>query len=169
MCRQIISKRISSSSIGFDAKIKNDKENQTNILRKVEAEDLIEYGFIPEFVSRLHIICVLDELDETLLVRILTEPKNAIIKQYKKLFELDRKNLIFTPEALTYIAQLAKKRQSGARALRSIIENLLYDEMFEVNHEDTMKDFIVDKNFIDKKFFDGSNIINQGKEKVNHG
>ncbi len=166
---KIISKRISSSSIGFDAKIKNDKENQTNILRKVEAEDLIEYGFIPEFVSRLHIICVLDELDETLLVRILTEPKNAIIKQYKKLFELDRKNLIFTPEALTYIAQLAKKRQSGARALRSIIENLLYDEMFEVNHEDTMKDFIVDKNFIDKKFFDGSNIVNQGKEKVNHG
>ena len=164
---KIIGKRISSSSIGFDAKIKNDKENQTNILRKVEAEDLIEYGFIPEFVSRLHIICVLDELDETLLVRILTEPKNAIIKQYKKLFELDRKNLIITDEALTYIAQLAKKRQSGARALRSIIENLLYEEMFDINESEEIEDLIVDKVFMDKKFSDGSNVVNHVKEKVN--
>jgi ATP-dependent Clp protease ATP-binding subunit ClpX len=129
---KIIAKRLISNSIGFDAKIKNDKENLSNILRNVEAEDLIEFGLRPEFVSRLHTVCVLDELDESLLVKILVEPKNSIIKQYKKLFEIDGFNIQFTDEALFAIAVEAKKRKSGARALRSILDSLLYDLMFEM-------------------------------------
>ena len=86
---KIIARRLITSSIGFDAKIRNDKENLTNILRQVDDEDLIEFGLIPEFVSRLHTICVLDDLDEKLLVRILTEPKNSIVKQYQKLLEFE--------------------------------------------------------------------------------
>ena len=160
--KHIINKRRNLSSIGFDAKIKNNKENLSDALKYVEPEDLIEYGFIPEFVSRLHIICVLDELDETLLVRILTEPKNAIIKQYIKLFELDERKLTFTEDALFYIAELARKRKSGARALRSIIENLLYDEMFEIKKK-AEKELIIDKKYIQNKFSKYNNIINKEK------
>lgn len=129
---KIIAKRLISNSIGFDAKIKNSKENTLNILKNVEAEDLIEYGLIPEFVSRLHTVCVLDDLNEELLVKILVEPKNSIIKQYQKLFEIDGVNLNFSDEALNLIAVEAKKRKSGARALRSILESLLYDMMFDI-------------------------------------
>jgi ATP-dependent Clp protease ATP-binding subunit ClpX len=151
--KSIINKRRNSNSIGFDAKIKNNKENTSDVLRHVEQEDLIEYGFIPEFISRLHIICVLDDLDEKLLIRILTEPKNAIIKQYVKLFELDGKNLSFTDDALFYIAELAKKRKSGARALRSIIENILYEEMFDLNENKNI-DVVIDKKYVQNKFND---------------
>ena len=160
--KNIINKRRSASSIGFDAKIKNTKENLSDSLRYVEPEDLIDYGFIPEFVSRLHIICVLDELDETLLIRILTEPKNAIIKQYEKLFELDCRKLIFTEDALFAIAQLARKRKSGARALRSIIENLLYDEMFDVKNE-SCREITIDKQYVENKFSKSTNITNNSQ------
>lgn len=129
---KIISKRLISNSIGFDAKIKNTKENMSNILKNIEAEDLIEYGLIPEFVSRLHTICVLSDLDEKLLVKILVEPKNSIIKQYQKLFHIDNVKLEFTESALFAIASEARKRKSGARALRSILESLLYELMFDI-------------------------------------
>lgn len=162
----IIDRRLNSSSIGFGATIKrgSNNTNSTDILKLVEPEDLVAYGLIYEFIARLHIICVLDELDEPLLVRILTEPKNALTKQYQKLFELDNRKLTFTEDALSYIAQLGKKRKSGARALRSIIENLLYDEMFDVENKG---DLIVDKVYVENKLSKTSNIINNSQNRGN--
>lgn len=164
---KIIARRLVSSSIGFDAKIRNKKENIFNILRYVDAEDLIEFGLIPEFVSRLHTICVLDELDDQLLVKILTEPKNAITKQYQKLFALDHVNLKFTEGALFAIAAEARKRKSGARALRSILESALYEFMFDLpNHEEDHAecDLLIDESYIANKFIKSNNIANLDSE-----
>ena len=128
----MIEKRAGSAVMGYGGSVltKEDKKNNRT-LEKAEAHDIVKYGLIPELVGRLPVIVSLDELNEEAFVRILTEPKNSIVKQYKKLFEIDGTELEFTEDALKAIAALASKRETGARGLRSIIEKILQDVMFE--------------------------------------
>ncbi len=128
----IIRRRMKENVLGFRATPESKKEQDLNILRKIMPEDLLHYGLIPEFIGRLPVIAPLDQLDEDTLMRILTEPKNALLKQYSKFFELDGVDLVFEPGALQEIAAEALKRKTGARALRSIIEQIMLDVMYEV-------------------------------------
>ncbi len=132
-----IIKRTESSALGFGSEIKSHDEIRNNIFRKVVPQDLVKFGLLPELVGRLPIITVLEELDETSLVRILTESKNALVKQYSKLFELDGIELEFEDEALKEIAKQAIAQKTGARGLRAIVENILLKTMFNVPSEDT--------------------------------
>lgn len=120
--------------IGFGAELKKDKERAelTELFRQVEPEDLVKFGIIPELIGRLPVVSALEELDEKALISILTEPKNALIKQYQALFQMDNVSLTFEPEALEAIAQKAIARKTGARGLRSIVENLLLDTMYKL-------------------------------------
>lgn len=127
-----IQKRIGKAPIGFGGEIKPHKEEKNNIFKKVIPKDLIKFGMVPEFIGRLPVLTVLDELDESSLVRILTEPKNALIKQYKKLFAYDDIELEIEDEALNEIAKKAIVQKTGARGLRSILESILMNTMFTV-------------------------------------
>ena len=126
------------SSIGFNSDLKDKYDNDKNILSKVELEDLREFGMIPEFLGRLPIVFTLDGLTEDMLVKILTDPKNAIIKQYQKLLELDEVKLEFTEGALRTIAKKAIEKKTGARALRAIIEKFMLDIMYEIPKDDNI-------------------------------
>ncbi len=138
-----IKKRTDSSSLGFGAELKSSKKDETNVFRKVIPQDLVKYGIVPELVGRLPIITVLDELDENTLVRILKEPKNALVKQYQRLFELDNIELEITDGALVEIAKKALQQKTGARGLRAIVEGILMDVMFEVPSETDVSKIIV--------------------------
>lgn len=127
-----IQKRIGKAPIGFGGEIKSQKEEKNNIFKKVVPKDLIKFGMVPEFIGRLPVITVLDELDEESLVNILTEPKNALVKQYRKLFAYDDIELEIEDDALIEIAKRAIKQKTGARGLRSILESILMDTMFSV-------------------------------------
>ena len=127
-----IQKRIGKAPIGFGGEIKSHKEEKDNIFKKVIPKDLVKFGMVPEFVGRLPVISVLEELDENSLVKILTEPKNALIKQYKKLFEYDDIELEINDDALIEIAKKAISQKTGARGLRSILEGILMKTMFTV-------------------------------------
>ncbi len=131
---RVVRQRMEKSSIGFHADIKGPDETMSaaDLMQQVEPQDLIKFGLIPEFIGRLPVIAVLDELDEEALMRILVEPKNAITKQYKKLFELEGVELDFREDALKEIAKQAINRKSGARGLRSIVEHKLLDVMYEL-------------------------------------
>jgi ATP-dependent Clp protease ATP-binding subunit ClpX len=131
---KIIRARSEKGGIGFsaDVKSKDDQRNVGEILADVEAEDLIRYGLIPEFVGRLPVLATLEELDETALVRILTEPRNSLVKQYKKLFEMEGCELEIREDALKAIARRAMARKTGARGLRTILEHVLLDSMYEL-------------------------------------
>ena len=130
---KIISNRGDSSSIGFGAEVKDKQNIQTGeILKKLEPEDLLKFGLIPEFVGRLPVVATLDDLDRETLIEILTKPKNALVKQYQTLFDLENVKLEFTDEALEIISDKALIRKTGARGLRSILENILLDTMFEL-------------------------------------
>ena len=130
---KVIARRHDKSGIGFKAEVKEeDKRTTGEILKDLEPEDLLKFGLIPEFVGRLPVIATLEDLDEEALVRILTEPKNALVKQYQRLFEMENVKLTFTKEALTAIARKAIERKTGARGLRSILENILLDTMFDL-------------------------------------
>jgi ATP-dependent Clp protease ATP-binding subunit ClpX len=130
---KLIAKRVSKSSMGFGSKVKNKQTGyDPEILRFVTQDDLHEYGLIPEFIGRLPVISTLDPLDEKALRNILVEPKNALVKQYKKLFEMDGVDLEFTEEALDKVVEIAIDRGSGARALRSVLYNVMIDIMFEL-------------------------------------
>jgi ATP-dependent Clp protease ATP-binding subunit ClpX len=128
---KIIEARLKENSMGFGARIKS-KEERGNLLNHVMPEDLLKYGFIPEFIGRLPIIAVVDPLTKDDLVRILTEPKNAIVKQYQALLAAEGVELVVTPEALNAVAEEALRRKTGARALKSIIEEIMLDVMFEL-------------------------------------
>ena len=119
-----------------------------DVLRTVEPEDLIKYGLIPEFVGRLPVIAVLDELDEEALVRILTEPKNALVKQYQRLLRLEGVELEIRDDALSAVARRAMERKTGARGLRSILEGSLLDTMFDLPSQDNVKKVVVEGNVI---------------------
>jgi ATP-dependent protease Clp ATPase subunit len=129
----IIRKRLSKQTgIGFSAVIKDSSDRSADILRQVKTEDLRKFGMIPEFIGRLPVLVTLNSLDEEALVKILTEPKNALVRQYAKLLSFDDVELEFTPDALQAIAQQALGRKSGARGLRAIIEGVMLDTMFEL-------------------------------------
>src|SRR5690606_29170469 len=130
---RIISARGKGTSIGFSANVQAPDDRRTGeIFREVEPEDLLKFGLIPEFVGRLPVIATLEDLDETALVRILTEPKNALVKQYQRLFDMENVELTFSDEALQLIARKAIERKTGARGLRSIMESILLDTMYDL-------------------------------------
>ena len=147
---KVIRNRTERSGIGFGAEIKakDDKKDLTEVFRKVEPEDLIKYGLIPEFVGRLPVIATLEELDEAALIQILTQPKNAITKQFQKLFKMEGADLEFRDEALSGIAKQALKRKTGARGLRSIIEHALLDLMFELPSMENVTKVVIDEKVI---------------------
>ena len=148
---KIIEKRMDSSSLGFGAKIKDKNERKSdNLMKHVVQHDLVKYGLIPELVGRLPIITTLNELDEASLVKILTEPKNALVKQYQALFEIDKIKLEFQPEALSAIAKKAIESGTGARGLRGIMERVLGKLMFELPSDKTAAKVIVTKEFVEQ-------------------
>jgi ATP-dependent Clp protease ATP-binding subunit ClpX len=128
----IISKRIGKKTIGFGATHEHRDKSLGELLNQVTADDLTEFGLIPEFIGRLPVVAPLDPLDEDALIRILTEPKNALVRQYQKLFEMEGAELDFEPDALREIARLAKARDTGARGLRAIVEEVMLDVMYEL-------------------------------------
>ena len=135
----IIENRIGKKTLGFGAEIQSQRDPaRTDALKDVQPEDLTKYGLIPEFVGRLPILVTLDALDEDALIRILTEPKNALTKQYQSLFEIDGVKLEFTEEAIHEIAHLAVERKTGARGLRSIMEDVMMDMMYEIPSDDSI-------------------------------
>lgn len=147
---KVIRQRTEKTGIGFHADVKaQDESSITELFREVEAEDLIKFGLIPELIGRLPVIASLEELDEAALVQILTEPKNALVKQYQYLFDMEGVQLTFEPEALTAIAKRAQERKTGARGLRSIIENALMDTMYELPSMTDIAEVIVTKGVIE--------------------
>ena len=149
---KIIQNRTGKKSMGFGADIQSGKELKIGqILSKILPEDLLKYGLIPEFVGRLPVIVTLDALDEAALVRILTEPKNALVKQYDKLFGLDNVALEFTGESLQAVANEAIRRKTGARGLRSILEDIMLEVMYEIPSRDDIAKCIITEETIQKK------------------
>jgi ATP-dependent Clp protease ATP-binding subunit ClpX len=144
---KIIQQRSESIGIGFNAEVrsKNRSAELSKLLADVQPEDLIKFGLIPEFVGRLPVVATLEELDEVALVKILTEPKNAITKQFKRLFEMEGVELEFRPEALTAIAKKALARKTGARGLRTILEQVLLDTMFDLPSLEHVSKVVVDE------------------------
>jgi ATP-dependent Clp protease ATP-binding subunit ClpX len=149
---KVISARGEGASIGFGAKVKNVDERRTgDILKGVEPDDLMRFGLIPEFIGRLPVLATLEDLDEKALVTILTEPKNALVKQYKRLFEMENVGLTFTDDALTAVAAKAITRKTGARGLRSILEGILLETMFELPSFEGVEEVVVNAEVIDGK------------------
>ena len=149
---EIIKERLNkTSSIGFQADLKDKYDKQENLLKEVTVEDVRKFGMIPEFLGRLPIMFTLDALSEEMLVRILKEPKNAIIRQYQKLLEMDEVKLEFDEDALYAIAKKAKEKDVGARALRAIIEEFMLDIMYEIPKDDNIGSVTITKDYIEKK------------------
>jgi len=148
----IIKDRVGTKSMGFGAKIESKKDiNRTEIFKQLLPQDLLKFGLIPEFVGRLPIIATLDGLDRSALIDIVTKPKNALIKQYKKLVELDGVELEFTPDALEAIVDKAVERNTGARGLRSIIEEIMRDIMYDIPSNDKIVKCIITKDTVENK------------------
>ncbi len=149
---KIIENRTHESGMGFSAKVrgKNTVNISSQLIGKVEPDDLVKYGLIPEFAGRLPIIATLSELSEKDLIRVLTEPKDALIKQYQQLFSLEKVDIEFREEALMYIAKRAIQRKAGARALRSIIEHTLLDLMYELPNMEGLSKVVIDSGVIEK-------------------
>ncbi|MFT5717283.1 MAG: ATP-dependent Clp protease ATP-binding subunit ClpX [Oleiphilaceae bacterium] len=147
---KVISDRSEKSGIGFGATVKSKDAVRSigDTLKTVETEDLVKYGLIPEFVGRLPVIATLTELDEEALMQILTEPKNSLTKQYQKLFEMEGVEIDFRDEALRAVAKKAMERKTGARGLRSILENVLLDTMYHIPSEDNVSKVVIDANSI---------------------
>ena len=151
---KIIQNRIGKKSMGFGADIKSKKEQKIGeILAQILPEDLLKYGLIPEFVGRLPVIVTLEALDEVALIRILTEPRNALVKQYEKLFELDGVNLEFNQDALKAIAEEALRRNTGARGLRSILEEVMLEIMYDIPSRNDIAKCTVSRDTIIKREF----------------
>jgi len=141
---KIIGQRGKSTSIGFSADVVAEDDRQTGeLLKEIEPEDLLKFGLIPEFVGRVPVLATLEDLDEDALVKILTEPKNALVKQYQRLFEMEDTQLTFTEEALKAIALRAIERKTGARGLRSILESILLETMFELPGLDGVEEVVI--------------------------
>ena len=150
---KVVQERTAKSGIGFSAQVfsQSETENINALMQQVEAQDLIRYGLIPEFVGRLPVTAVLDELDESTLMRILTEPKNSLIKQYQKLFSMEEVALEFREEALLETAKLAIKRKSGARGLRSILEHSLLDVVYDLPSRESVEKVVIDEKVITRQ------------------
>ncbi len=149
---KIISARGKGAGIGFGAEVKGPDERPTgDILREVEPEDLLKFGLIPEFIGRLPVIATLGDLDQAALIDILTKPKNALVKQYRRLFEMENTQLTITDDALSAIAVKAIGRKTGARGLRSIMEQILLDTMFELPSYKDVEEVIIDKGVVENQ------------------
>lgn len=149
---KIIERRIGQKTIGFGAEVLTREEKKIgDILRQIMPEDLLRYGLIPEFIGRVPVVCTLDALDEEALVRILTEPKNALVKQFQKLLQMDGVTLEFEPEALRLIAGKALEQKTGARGLRTVVENLMLDVMYSVPSEDDVSRCVITKAAVEKQ------------------
>lgn len=148
---QIIKRRSNEKVIGFDTNAKSDKIDDKDVLKKIQMEDILKFGIIPELAGRLPVLTALEELDNKALITILTQPKNALVKQYEKLFEMDGKELEFTEEALHYIADQAIQRKTGARGLRGIIETTLLDLQFDLPAREDIKYVKITKEYAETK------------------
>ena len=149
---KIVEERLDRNSIGFNAQIVEKSSKDIGaVLKEVSAQDLMKFGLIPEFIGRVPITVTLDGLDQEALVRILKEPKNALIKQYKKLFEFDEVKLGVEDEAALEIARLAFERKTGARGLRSIMEDVLMDVMYEIPSDDNIAECVLTKDVVEGK------------------
>ena len=149
---KVISARGAGASIGFGAKVKEvDERRMGDVLKEVEPDDLMRFGLIPEFIGRLPVLATLEDLDEKALVTILTEPKNALVKQYKRLFEMENVGLTFTDDALISVAKKAITRKTGARGLRSILEGILLETMFELPTFEGVEEVVVNAEVIEGK------------------
>jgi len=147
---KIISQRGKGSGIGFGAEVRSQDERRTGlILREVEPEDLLKFGLIPEFIGRLPVVATLDDLDEAVLIEILTKPKNALVKQYGRLFEMEGVKLTFTEEALKVVSSRAIGRKTGARGLRSIMEAILLETMFELPTYEGVEEVVVNAEVVE--------------------
>ena len=146
---KIIDSREKDTSIGFESKLRiHDKDEKTNLLNKVESEDFLKFGLIPEFIGRLPVIAVLQNLSKDSLVEILTTPKNSLVKQYQKLFEMENVKLSFTKDALLSIAEYSIIKKTGARGLRSILENILLDTMYKLPVLDELEEVVVNADVV---------------------
>jgi len=147
----IIRKRVGRKRMGFGGSLEEkDGRRASDLLHDVRPEDLLKFGLIPEFIGRLPVLATLDELDESALVRILKEPKNALTKQYAKLFDMENVHLKFTEEALKAIAREAMKRKSGARGLRAILENIMLDIMYDIPSQPNIKEVVISDDVVDR-------------------
>ena len=147
---KIISERGKGTSIGFGADVRSPDERQTgDVLREIEPEDLLKFGLIPEFVGRLPVLATLNDLDKDALIEILTAPKNALVKQYQRLFDMEDVKLSFTDGALDTIAERAVERKTGARGLRSIMETILLDSMYELPGMDSVEELVINREVVD--------------------
>ncbi len=149
---KIITNRISEKALGFGAKVESKKDRDMGeLLKHIEPQDLLKFGLIPEFIGRLPIITTLESLNKDALMNILTQPKNALVKQYQKLFSMDNVELEFTEDAVGAVADLAIKRKTGARGLRTILESIMQDIMFEIPSTPSIQKVIVTKDCVTKK------------------
>jgi ATP-dependent Clp protease ATP-binding subunit ClpX len=147
---KIISARGKGSSIGFGADVRGPTDRRTgDVLREVEPEDLLKFGLIPEFVGRLPVVATLEDLDEDALVEILTKPKNALVKQYQRLFEMEDMRLAFHEDALRAISRKAIARKTGARGLRSIMEDILLDPMYDLPSLEGVEEMVVNSEVVE--------------------
>ncbi|MBB4264880.1 ATP-dependent Clp protease ATP-binding subunit ClpX [Roseospira visakhapatnamensis] len=147
---KIITQRGRGTSIGFGADVRSPEEKRTgDVLRRVEPEDLLKYGLIPEFVGRMPVLATLDDLDEDALIEILTKPKNALLKQYQRLFEMESTQLSFSQDALEAISKKAIARKTGARGLRSIMESILLDTMFDLPSMEGVEEVVVNREVVE--------------------
>lgn len=149
---KIIERRMTENNVGFGAKVKSKKKGEVGeMLQVTETQDLINYGLIPEFIGRLPVIASLNDLDEKSLIEILTKPRNALIKQYQKLFDIENVKLKFTKDAIAAIARESIKKKSGARGLRAILEDIMLDIMYEVPSKDNVEECVISEDVIMKK------------------
>jgi ATP-dependent Clp protease ATP-binding subunit ClpX len=147
---KLIAGRGKGTSIGFGADVRGPEDRSTGtILKEVEPEDLLKFGLIPEFVGRLPVVATLEDLDEAALIEILTQPKNALVKQYERLFEMEDVRLDFTEDALKGIALKAIARKTGARGLRSIMEGILLDPMFDLPGLENVEEIVINREVVD--------------------
>tara|TARA_B100000427_G_scaffold192117_1_gene159729 strand:- start:1897 stop:3162 length:1266 start_codon:yes stop_codon:yes gene_type:complete len=148
---KIIDSRQKDTSIGFESKLKIHNKNElSNLFQNVESEDLLKFGLIPEFIGRLPVLAVLEDLSKNSLIEILTTPKNSLVKQYQKLFEMENVKLTFTKDALASIANVSINKKTGARGLRSILENILLDTMYKLPILDGLEEVVVNREVIEK-------------------
>lgn len=146
---EVIAQRTGKKRMGFGADVTTELERRSSdVLKQVEAEDLLKYGFIPEFIGRVPVVATLDDLDEKAMLRILTEPTNALVKQYKRLFELEKVKLDFSKQALDAVVKKAMKAKSGARALRAVLENAMLDIMYDIPSADGVREVMINDEVI---------------------
>ncbi|MCI0425972.1 MAG: ATP-dependent Clp protease ATP-binding subunit ClpX [Actinobacteria bacterium] len=148
----IIGNRVGKRGVGFGAEVRSRSEGRPrDLLSQVLPEDLMKYGLIPEFIGRLPVMATVEDLDQDALIRILTEPKNALTKQYARMFEMDNVSLVFTPDSLVAIAEQALKRSTGARGLRAIMEEVLLNTMYDLPSRDDVEQVLIDRDVVEKK------------------